>query len=86
MRAAIYPEREKRCVIEPYSYIVRLEDTLRSRQDIILDKLDLTMTVLGAIFEAHVHFYDGSQLSILEEVQSLLPDPPKVRGVLLTAS
>ncbi|MGB0389384.1 MAG: toxin-antitoxin system TumE family protein [Ardenticatenaceae bacterium] len=63
-----------------YSYVVRLEDTLRSRKEITLHKLDLTVTVLGVIFEADVHFYDGSQLSILEEVQNVGPwDTERIR-------
>lgn len=54
-----------------YSYLVRLEDTLRSRQDIILDEMNVTLGAIGAIFEAELHFYDGSRLSIVEEVMSI---------------
>ena len=54
-----------------YSYLARLEDTLRSRQDIILEELRLTLTTIGAVFEADVRFYDGSRLSIVEEVEKV---------------
>lgn len=43
-----------------YSYLARLEDTLRSRQDITLEDLRLTLKALGAILVANLRFYDGS--------------------------
>ncbi len=52
-----------------YGYLARLEDTLRSRQDITLKELRLTLTTLGAILQASLHFYDDSRLSIVEEVE-----------------
>ncbi len=52
-----------------YNYLTRLEDTLRSRRDITLKDLRLTLKALGAILVANLHFYDGSQLNIVEEVE-----------------
>jgi hypothetical protein len=51
------------------SYLARLEDTLASRQDITVDILRVTVTTLGAIFEAELRYYDGSQLSVIEQVE-----------------
>jgi len=52
-----------------YHYLARLEDTLRSRQDIVVENVRITLTTLGAIFEAEVHFYDGALLSVTEEIE-----------------
>ena len=52
-----------------YSYLSRLEDTLRSRQDIDLEDLQVTLTTIGAIIRADVRFLDGSRLSVVEEVE-----------------
>ena len=52
-----------------YSYLTRLEDTLRSRRDIDLEDLRLTLTTIGAVITADVRFYDGSRLSIVEELE-----------------
>ena len=54
-----------------YSYLARLEDTLRSRQDITLEDLHLTLTTIGAIVRADIRFYDGSRLSMVEEVEKV---------------
>jgi len=54
-----------------YAYLTRLEDTLRSRHDIVLENLRLTLTSIGAIFEADVRFHDGSRLVITEEVEQV---------------
>lgn len=54
-----------------YAYLTRLEDTLRSRRDIVLKELRLTLTSIGAIFEADVRFHDDSRLVIAEEVEQL---------------
>lgn len=51
-----------------YSYIMRLEDTLRSRQDITIDEVNVTLTAIGASFEADIHFINGSRLSMAEEI------------------
>lgn len=52
-----------------YAYLARLEDTLRSRRDIVLESLRLTLTTIGAIFEASLRFHDDSRLMIVEEVE-----------------
>lgn len=52
-----------------YSYLARLEDTLHSRRDIVIEELHLTLASTGAIFMAHVRFHDGSRLEIVEEVE-----------------
>lgn len=54
-----------------YGYLTRLENILHSRQDITVETFHLTMTTLGAIVETELRFYDGSQLSIVEEVERL---------------
>ena len=50
-------------------YLARLADTLHSRHDITLEELRLTLTTVGAIFQASARFYDGSRLLIVEEVE-----------------
>ncbi|MBI4316566.1 MAG: hypothetical protein HY679_11575 [Chloroflexi bacterium] len=52
-----------------YSYLARLEDTLRSRRDITVEALRLTLTTLGAVFEANLRFHDGSWLHAVEEIE-----------------
>lgn len=52
-----------------YAYVSRLEDTLRARNDIALERLRLTVTSIGVIFEARAWFSDGSFLSMVEEVE-----------------
>ena len=52
-----------------YSYLARLEDTLRSRQDIEIRGLQITLTTVGAILRVELRFYDGSQLSVVEEIE-----------------
>lgn len=52
-----------------YSYLARLEDTLRSRRDITIEALRLTLTTIGAIFEANLRFHDGSWLRVVEEIE-----------------
>ncbi|RME48832.1 MAG: hypothetical protein D6791_02375 [Chloroflexi bacterium] len=54
-----------------YAYLTRLEDTLRSRHDITLETVRLTLTSIGAIFEADVRFHDDSRLIIAEEVEQV---------------
>ena len=50
-------------------YLARLADTLYSRHDITLEELRLTLTTVGAVFQADVRFYDGARLLIVEEVE-----------------
>ncbi|MBM4458108.1 MAG: hypothetical protein FJ011_10145 [Chloroflexi bacterium] len=50
-------------------YLARLVDTLHSRHDIVLDDVRLTLTTMGAIFQADVRFYDDSRLFVVEEVE-----------------
>lgn len=52
-----------------YSYLARLEDTLRARRDIDLEHLQLTLTTIGAVIKVEIRFYDGSRLSMVEEVE-----------------
>ncbi len=52
-----------------YAYLVRLENLLYSRRDITVEKLHLTLTAIGALFEASVRFCDDSRLIIAEEVE-----------------
>lgn len=52
-----------------YSYLARLEDTLRSRRDITIEALRLTLTTIGAIFEANLRFHEGSWLRVVEEIE-----------------
>lgn len=54
-----------------FAYLTRLEDTLRSRRDIVVEKVRLTVTTIGAIFEADVRFHDDSRLVIVEEVEQV---------------
>lgn len=61
------------------SYAARLEDTLRSRTEIAIDKLRSRVTRDQAAFTAHVHFYDGSQLFTSDE-SSLAEYRQIVRG------
>lgn len=52
-----------------YHYLVRLDATLRSRQDIKLTSLKITVLTSGATFKANLHFYNNSSLVIFEELQ-----------------
>lgn len=54
-----------------YGYLARLEDTLRSRQDIENRNLQITLTTIGAILRVDLCFYNGSQLSVVEEVERI---------------
>ncbi|PKO21464.1 MAG: hypothetical protein CVU38_14640 [Chloroflexi bacterium HGW-Chloroflexi-1] len=52
-------------------YLARLADTLHSRHDITLEELRLTLTTVGAIFQASARFYDESRLLMVEEVERI---------------
>ncbi len=51
------------------SYVARLADLLRSRQDIAIEDIQLVFATAGAVLQARVSFYDGSVLSIVEEIE-----------------
>lgn len=51
-----------------YHHLTRLETILRSREDFDLETLDIILTSLGAVIKVRIKFYDGSQLSISEQV------------------
>ena len=53
-----------------YNYLIRLETILRSRQEITVNTLEVTVTTIGALFNSEVSFYDGSRLSIFEELET----------------
>ena len=52
-----------------YSYLARFEDTLRSRQDTILELLKLTVTTMGVLLQSRLRLNDGSILVISEELE-----------------
>jgi len=56
-----------------HRYLERLADTLRSRRDLALESLRVTPATLGAVFEARVRFYDGSELILAEELEQAGP-------------
>ena len=51
-----------------HSYLVRLESMLNSRQDIQAEAFQITLTSIGVVFRGELRFYDGSRLSIIEEI------------------
>jgi hypothetical protein len=54
-----------------YGYLVRLETIRRSRQEIDVELLDVTLLAPSAQFKYEVRFYDGSRLSILERIKQV---------------
>ncbi|RLC19543.1 MAG: hypothetical protein DRI57_06940 [Deltaproteobacteria bacterium] len=54
-----------------YSYFIRLETVLRSRQDINLEIFEITPTPVAIDFKSEVYFYDGSHLSIFERIKQV---------------
>jgi hypothetical protein len=54
-----------------YSYIARLEDTLRSRGDVVVESLSSIIFTTDAVIKADVRFFDGSRLKLFEEVEQL---------------
>jgi len=48
------------------SYVARVGDILRSRQDIVVENLQLTLTTAGAILQVRLRFYDNAVLSVVE--------------------
>lgn len=54
-----------------YQYLVRLETTLRSRQDIELELLQVELVTIGVRLKGELRFYDGSQLSFFEQLEQV---------------
>ena len=52
-----------------YHYLVRLETVLHSRQDIDVELLQVDVVTMGVKFRSEVRFYDGSRLSIVEQLE-----------------
>lgn len=52
-----------------YQYLVRLEAMLRSRQDIEVARLQVDVVTIGVKFSSELRFYDGSQLSVVEQLE-----------------
>lgn len=53
------------------SYVARRVDLFGSRQDIVIEDFQLTLTTIGAILQAHLRFYDDSTLDIVEEIEKV---------------
>lgn len=51
------------------SYVARVGDILRSRQDIVVENFQLTLTTAGAILQVRLRFYDNAVLSVVEEIE-----------------
>ncbi len=54
-----------------YQYLVRLETVLSSRQDINVELFQIDILTVGVKFKSELHFYDGSRLSIFEQLESV---------------
>lgn len=54
-----------------YRYLVRLETVLHARQDINVELLQIDVVTIGVKFSSEVRFYDGSRLSIVEQLEPL---------------
>jgi hypothetical protein len=52
-----------------YHYLVRLEAVLHSRQDIELELLQVDVVTIGVRFRGELRFYNGSRLSIVEQLE-----------------
>jgi hypothetical protein len=52
-----------------YHYLVRLEAVLASRQDIEVESLTVDVVTIGVKFNSELLFYDGSRLSIVEQLE-----------------
>jgi hypothetical protein len=52
-----------------YHYLVRLETVLHSRQDIDVERLQIDVVTIGVKFSTEICFYDGSRLSIVEQLE-----------------
>ena len=54
-----------------YSYLVRLETILYSRQDIIVEQLQVDVATVGTLFRCELTFQDSSRLSIAEHLEPI---------------
>lgn len=54
-----------------YQYLVRLETTLRSRQDIELELLQVELVTIGVRLKGELRFFDGSHLSFFEQLEQV---------------
>jgi hypothetical protein len=52
-----------------YGYLVRLETLLRSRQDIVVDRLWVEVATVLTLFTCELRFSDGSRLSVTEQLE-----------------
>jgi len=52
-----------------YHYLVRLETVLHSRQDVEVELLQIDVVTIGVKFSSELRFYDGSRLSIVEQLE-----------------
>ncbi len=52
-----------------YQYLVRLETTLRSCHDIELELVQIDVITMGVKFTGEIRFFDGSRLSLLEQLE-----------------
>jgi hypothetical protein len=52
-----------------YHYLVRLEAVLASRQDIEVESLVVDIVTIGVKLSSELRFYDGSRLSIVEQLE-----------------
>lgn len=55
--------------MELYSYLMRLETLLRSRQDLEIEVLEIKVRSLEATIKGEIGFYDHSHLSLFEQVR-----------------
>jgi hypothetical protein len=53
-----------------YAYLDRLENTLYSRQDITVEKLDIDVRAIRTSLHAVIVFHDNSHLTIFERLES----------------
>jgi hypothetical protein len=54
-----------------WSYLARLEDTIRSRKDITIESLTIVNRVFDAVFKAKLRFLDDSHLVIGEDIEAV---------------
>ena len=54
-----------------HRYLVRLETVLYSRRDIDVERFQVDVLTIGAKFRCEIRFYDGSHLSVVEELESV---------------
>jgi hypothetical protein len=52
-----------------YSYLVRLETILYSRQDLTIEQLQIDVATVSTLFRCELQFRDGSRLSVTEHLE-----------------